>query len=217
MLCFADRHITAHSCRVRHGGCMVGLLMLRSVGLHYHKSRQAKKADVEYEQEHFLVGHVAREPGCLGRLGGCVPGRRLFCGSDDPISHRVHFPGSACGLASRASLGDAFCCGPADCALFPQFLLGRALVHVRGWDQFPDSCRRALRLCLPDGTDGPAKASDCGAGRIVARLRLVQADPDEHNTWQPLDTYLSERAELDVTHGICPDCMSKVVQGASTD
>jgi hypothetical protein len=38
---------------------------------------------------------------------------------------------------------------------------------------------------------------------------------DEHDVWQPLDTYLSRRAELSLTHGICPDCMGKVVQGNS--
>lgn len=32
---------------------------------------------------------------------------------------------------------------------------------------------------------------------------------DEQNTWQPLDIYLSERAELSVSHGICPDCRRK--------
>ncbi len=32
---------------------------------------------------------------------------------------------------------------------------------------------------------------------------------DEHNSWLPLDTYLSRRAKLDITHGICPDCLRK--------
>jgi hypothetical protein len=32
---------------------------------------------------------------------------------------------------------------------------------------------------------------------------------DEQNSWQSLDSYLVKRAELDVTHGICPDCQSK--------
>jgi hypothetical protein len=40
---------------------------------------------------------------------------------------------------------------------------------------------------------------------------------DEHEVWQPLDTYLSRHAELSLTHGICPDCMRKVVQGTSVD
>ena len=39
---------------------------------------------------------------------------------------------------------------------------------------------------------------------------------DEHDLWQPLDTYLSERAELSLTHGICPDCMRKVMQDTSS-
>jgi hypothetical protein len=39
---------------------------------------------------------------------------------------------------------------------------------------------------------------------------------DEHNTWQPLDTYLSERAELSLTHGICPDCKCRVLQDPSS-
>jgi hypothetical protein len=32
---------------------------------------------------------------------------------------------------------------------------------------------------------------------------------DESGTWQPLDRYLSERANLAFTHGICPDCLRK--------
>ena len=32
---------------------------------------------------------------------------------------------------------------------------------------------------------------------------------DEQNNWQPLDSYLSKHAKIDVTHSICPDCMSK--------
>lgn len=32
---------------------------------------------------------------------------------------------------------------------------------------------------------------------------------DEQNSWQSLDSYLVKRAEIDITHGICPDCQRK--------
>jgi hypothetical protein len=39
----------------------------------------------------------------------------------------------------------------------------------------------------------------------------------EENFWQPLDAYLSRQARLDVTHGICPDCLRKQMAGAGSD
>jgi len=38
---------------------------------------------------------------------------------------------------------------------------------------------------------------------------------DEQNNWQPLDSYLSKHAKIDVTHSICPDCMSKTISRRS--
>lgn len=38
---------------------------------------------------------------------------------------------------------------------------------------------------------------------------------NEDNSWQPLDIYLSKRAELAVTSSICPDCMRKQVSGTA--
>lgn len=34
---------------------------------------------------------------------------------------------------------------------------------------------------------------------------------DEEQKWQPLDQYLADRADVSVTHGICPECMRKQV------
>lgn len=34
---------------------------------------------------------------------------------------------------------------------------------------------------------------------------------DEKGSWQSLDRYLFEHAELDFTHGICPDCQRKLL------
>jgi hypothetical protein len=51
--------------------------------------------------------------------------------------------------------------------------------------------------------------------RIAALERLLPVCAwckkirDEYNSWQPLDSYLSKRAEIDITHGICPDCQRK--------
>jgi sigma-B regulation protein RsbU (phosphoserine phosphatase) len=35
---------------------------------------------------------------------------------------------------------------------------------------------------------------------------------DEQNYWQRVESYLSEHAEVVFSHGICPDCYTKVVQ-----
>jgi DNA-binding response OmpR family regulator len=35
---------------------------------------------------------------------------------------------------------------------------------------------------------------------------------DEQNYWQKVDTYLSEHADVEFSHGICPDCYLRVVQ-----
>jgi hypothetical protein len=32
---------------------------------------------------------------------------------------------------------------------------------------------------------------------------------DKHETWQPLETYLSNQSESAITHGICTDCLGK--------
>ena len=37
----------------------------------------------------------------------------------------------------------------------------------------------------------------------------------EQDSWQPLDAYLSHQARLDVTHGICPDCLRKQMAEAN--
>jgi hypothetical protein len=33
------------------------------------------------------------------------------------------------------------------------------------------------------------------------------------NYWQQVEDYLSAHTELRFTHGICPDCMGRVMQG----
>lgn len=35
---------------------------------------------------------------------------------------------------------------------------------------------------------------------------------DEHNNWKPLDHYLFERAEVSVTHGMCPECQQQWIE-----
>ena len=41
---------------------------------------------------------------------------------------------------------------------------------------------------------------------VCAWCRKIRNEQDK---WQSLDSYLVKRAELDVTHGICPDCQRK--------
>jgi hypothetical protein len=41
---------------------------------------------------------------------------------------------------------------------------------------------------------------------VCAWCRKIRNEQDQ---WQTLDSYLSQRAKIDITHSICPDCMSK--------
>ncbi len=33
---------------------------------------------------------------------------------------------------------------------------------------------------------------------------------DDQNYWQRVDTYVSDRTEVEFSHGICPDCFDRV-------
>ncbi len=35
---------------------------------------------------------------------------------------------------------------------------------------------------------------------------------DDHNYWQQVDEYISAHADVQFTHGICPDCVEKVIK-----
>jgi PAS domain S-box-containing protein len=36
---------------------------------------------------------------------------------------------------------------------------------------------------------------------------------DEHQTWQPLESYIQAHSEAKVTHGLCPECLGKLYPG----
>jgi hypothetical protein len=33
---------------------------------------------------------------------------------------------------------------------------------------------------------------------------------DEHQTWQPLESYIQAHSEAKFSHGVCPDCLRKL-------
>ena len=49
---------------------------------------------------------------------------------------------------------------------------------------------------------------------VCAWCRKIRNEQDK---WQSLDSYLSEHAKIDITHSICPDCMSKQFPEEATE
>jgi cadmium resistance protein CadD (predicted permease) len=41
------------------------------------------------------------------------------------------------------------------------------------------------------------------------RIRKADADPDKMESWQQIESYISERTETQFSHGICPECSAK--------
>ena len=37
---------------------------------------------------------------------------------------------------------------------------------------------------------------------------------DDQGYWNQVDLYLREHSEVEFTHGVCPDCINKIVPGA---
>jgi len=45
--------------------------------------------------------------------------------------------------------------------------------------------------------------------RLLCLCAWCKRIRDKDETWQPVETYLSNRGESAITHGICPDCLGK--------
>ena len=43
--------------------------------------------------------------------------------------------------------------------------------------------------------------------------RLGHRGPDDHGTWQHLETFIRERSDADFTHSICDACEQDVMRG----
>jgi hypothetical protein len=41
-------------------------------------------------------------------------------------------------------------------------------------------------------------------------VRKTAADPSAQESWQPIETYITENTDSQVSHGICPDCINKL-------
>jgi hypothetical protein len=42
------------------------------------------------------------------------------------------------------------------------------------------------------------------------QIRFAGADPEEQNSWEPVEKYITQTAKVRLSHGICPDCMFKL-------
>lgn len=42
------------------------------------------------------------------------------------------------------------------------------------------------------------------------RIRKPDSDPARMDSWQPMESYLMERTHSELSHGICPECASKL-------
>lgn len=46
------------------------------------------------------------------------------------------------------------------------------------------------------------------------KVRVKMPDRDGQEIWQSLETYLSQKLGTDLSHGICPDCITSISKGA---
>ena len=42
------------------------------------------------------------------------------------------------------------------------------------------------------------------------RIRKAGADPKQVDSWVPIETYITQKTSTTFSHGICPDCISKI-------
>ncbi len=42
------------------------------------------------------------------------------------------------------------------------------------------------------------------------KIRLEGADPKKQDSWGEIENYISEKAETQFSHSICPECMKKL-------
>jgi len=44
------------------------------------------------------------------------------------------------------------------------------------------------------------------------KIRKQDADPKDTASWQPIESYLSEKTSTEFTHGLCPECAATLLQ-----
>ncbi len=42
------------------------------------------------------------------------------------------------------------------------------------------------------------------------KIRKTDSDPKQMNSWQPIESYISQKTTTKFSHGICPECLSKL-------
>jgi len=45
------------------------------------------------------------------------------------------------------------------------------------------------------------------------KIRLPETDPDDPDSWVPVEEYIAQRTAADFTHGVCPVCTAKQYPG----
>ncbi len=49
------------------------------------------------------------------------------------------------------------------------------------------------------------------------KIRKPDADPRQQDSWQPLESYVTEATDSRFSHGICPECLAKYHGGLKRD
>jgi len=44
------------------------------------------------------------------------------------------------------------------------------------------------------------------------KIRLEGGDPDDPDSWVPVETYLSRKTDVELTHGLCPACAEEIIR-----
>ncbi|MFA5354546.1 MAG: DUF3365 domain-containing protein [Thermodesulfovibrionales bacterium] len=45
---------------------------------------------------------------------------------------------------------------------------------------------------------------------ICSNCKKIRSEKDGGKTWEPIESYIRERADVEFTHGICPECLKKL-------
>jgi xanthine/uracil permease len=47
------------------------------------------------------------------------------------------------------------------------------------------------------------------------QIRKADSDPQDQDSWQSVESFISARAKADFTHGFCPDCLQRLYPDAA--
>jgi len=44
------------------------------------------------------------------------------------------------------------------------------------------------------------------------KIRIEGGDPKDPDSWEPMELYLSRKTNVELTHGLCPECAEEIIR-----